>query len=366
MRRVATLVAAATVALGLASCGDGDEPAADEARVEVDGRATITRLDGTTETLDDSATLVFGEVVAVDEGTATVTFAAGERYELRAEPVTSRLELGSPPTVLEGDVLVADGFPASVRYDTVTLSALGPLKVSSGVPDATSYAGRARIDGAGSLDEVEGLRRVVLTASATPEPLTYDGADGWDRRYLSEAVAFGERLEALARGYTADIGPDATRPASFYEAVIPALDDEREFSDDLLGDRPVGEILVGAAIAVQGRDGPFRERWDQVFAFRDEGAAWGLVAAAQGVSSAPLLETIELAVAVASPPPPGTTPTTTGSPTTTTGTSTSTTTAPPPTGPPTPPPTGPPPPTIDPVLDPVGDIVDRLLGALGL
>lgn len=372
MRRALWTVALVLVgALGLASCGDDETPGPEQARLEVDGRVTVSLAAGGTETVTDTATLAFGDVVVVDDGTATVSLAGGERYELRAGPDPSELEIGAPPTVLAGDVLVAEGFPAGVRYDTVTLSALGPLKVDASVPDAVSYAGRARIDGAGALDEIQGLRRVVLTASATPEPLVYDGSDAWDRRYLAEAVAFGDRLEALARGYTADLGPGGGRSAGFFEAVIPALDDEREFDDDLLDDRPPGETLVGAAIAVQGRDGPFRERWEQVFAFRDAGAAWGLVAADQGVSSAPLLDTIELAVTASTVPPPSSTtapPNTTSSTAPGPGgsdptTATTTTTAPSPTTePPSPPSTG----LLEPVLDPVDDIVDDLLGALGL
>lgn len=363
---VAILTLSSLVAAG---CFGDDGPGAEQARLELDGSATVTASDGSTEAVTGDTTLDFGDRVRIDEGSAVMRLAGGEGYELRADPAPSEVEVGAPPTLLAGDVLVSSGFPAQVRYESTTMSAQGAMKVVSGVPAAVSYVGRARIDGAGQLEEVLGLRRVVLTSSATPEPIEYDSSDSWDRRFLAEAIAFGQRLEALARGYTADLGPGGGRSASFFEAVLPALDTEREFSGDLLDDdRDVGETLVGAAIAVQGRDGTFRERWDEVFAFRDAGAAWGLVALDQGVSSAPLLDTIELAISsppVTSPDPvdpsPPTTTTTTTTPgdtSPTTGTTT-TTTAPPPEPPPT---TG----LLDPVIDPVGEILDDLLGSLGL
>ncbi len=365
-RRLAALVVGLLV---LASCGDGDGPAADEARLEVDGSVTVVAPDGTVETLTDAATLDFGDRVTVDDGTATVAMAGGQEYELRAGPVPSELEIASPPVLLDGDVLVVAGFPAQVRHGTTTVSALGAMKLVSSVPSVVSYAGRARIDGAGRLDEVAGLHQVVLTSSAVPEPLTYDGSDAWDRRHLAEAMAFGGRLEALARGYAADQDATGARSVSFYEAVIPSLADEREFSADLLADRSVGETIVGASIATQGRDGTFRERWGEVFSFRDEGAAWGLVALDQGVSSAPVLDMVELAV---SAPRPSTS-------TTSTSTSTSSSTSPPPVpttedaGPepttPRPPDPDPAPPTtglLDAVLDPVASILEDLLGVIGL
>ena len=214
------------------------------------------------------------------------------------------------------------------------------------------------------------MRQVVLSPTASPTPLEYDGSDPWDRRFLGDAMAFGQRLEALARGYTAILAGGGGGAVSFFESVIPDLRTEREFSADLLDEeRAPGETLIGAAIAVQGRSGAFRARWEEIFTFRDAGAAWGLVALDQGVSSAPLLDTIELAIdgsPLAGDPPPAT-PTTRRTTTTTTATtrpggggsttttSTTTTTAPPPED-------G----VLDPVLDPVQDILDDVLGALGL
>lgn len=363
---IRALLAFAVGITTLAGCGGDDGPGIDEARLEVDGTVTVDFANGSSQTVTAGRTLAFGDVVSVEEGTATLELAGGQTYELRAVPTATTLEVGSPPTLTSGEVLVVEGFPAQVRHGSTTVSALGAAKLDAAVPEVVSYAGRARIDGAGSLDEVLGLRQVVLTSSATPEPLAYDGSDPWDRRHLADAIAFGERLEALARGYTADLGT-RTPSASFFEAVLPALAEEREFSDDLLGDRSAGETIVGAAIAIQGQEGTFRERWASVFEFRDQGAAWGLVARDQGVSSAPLLDTVELAVGSPRPDPTTSTttrPTSTTAPpdTTTPETPPGPTTTEPPPPPPSPPTTG----LLDPVLDPVTQILDDLLGVIGL
>ena len=367
LRRLAVLVVVALIA---SACNRDDGPDVDQARLEVDGQATVTSADGTVETVTDDATLAFGDTVVVDEGTATLEFAAGQVYELRSGDVDSEVLIGSPPTLLAGDALLAAGFPVAMKYDTTTLTAQGAAKLQSGVPSAAAYAGRARISGTGDLEELVGLRQVVLTSSATPEPLVYDANDLWDRRFLGEAIAFGRRLEALARGYTAGLQGSGGRSVSFFESVIPALAEEREFTADLLGDRPPGEILVGASIVVQGRVGTFRERWESVFSFREAGAAWGLVALDQGVSSAPVLDTIELAIGGeptsgeapaptpspgpdpdTDPPPDPTDPTTTTGVATTTTTTTTTTT-----------PGG----ILGPTLDPVDDVLTDVLDALGL
>lgn len=349
---------------------DDTAPGPEQARLRVEGVASVTASDGTTRPVTDATEVVdFGDRLVMEAGTAVLELAGGATYELRhRDGVGSALEVGATPRVTAGDVLVVDGFPAPVVVDTATLTAQGALRVDAEELSASAYAGRARVTGVGDVGELLGLRRLVLVAGAAPEPVAFDGSDEWDRRYLGEAIAFGTRLEALARGYTNDLAPGAGRSVSFFQSVLPALADERELSDDLIDpSRPPGETLVGAAIVVQGRRATFRERWEAVFAFRAAGAAWGLVALDQGVSSAPVLDTIELAIdasggtvasspTTTSPRPRPTAPTTTtpGAPPTT-GTTTTTTAPPPPSG-------G----LLDPVVDPTAPALRELLDVLGL
>ena len=371
---VATLVVIVLLAgIGAVVLRPDDGPGPDQAQLRVDGAVTVTRADGTTEVTGGDLVVDFGDTVAVDEGSVVLELAAGQQYELRAGNVDSEMVVGAPPTLVAGDALVAGGFPASITVGTATLSAQGASKVDAAIPQVAAYAGRTRINGAGDLDHVLGLRQVVLTSSAAPEPFRYDPSDAWDRRFLGAAIEFGRRLEALARGYTGDVEAGRGRSESFFESVIPALAEEREFTADLLDpERAPGETLVGAAIAAQGRTGTFRERWQATFAFRDAGAEWGLVALDQGVSSAPVLETIELAIdgsplstttsstttsttgpsPIDTPDDPGTTTT---SVTSTTTTTTTTTTTLPGGG------------MLDPPDDdPVDDLLDGVLRTLGV
>ena len=378
-RAARTAVSVAVVVLLLAGIGavvlrPDDGPGPDQAQLRIDGSVTVTRADGTTEVTGNDLVVDFGDTITVDEGTVVLELAAGQHYELRAGNVDSELVVGAPPTLVAGDALVVGGFPAAITVGTATVTAQGASKVDAAVPQVAAYAGRTRINGTGDLDHVLGLRQVVLTSSAAPEPFRYDPSDAWDRRFLGEAIAFGRRLEALARGYTGDVQAGGGRSESFFESVIPSLADEREFTADLLDpDRAPGETLVGAAIAAQGRIGTFRQRWEATFAFRDAGAEWGLVALDQGVSSAPVLETIELAIdgsplsttttststTSTTGLPPGSTPDDPGT-TTTSVTSTTTTTAP--TTSTTLPGDG----MLDPPDDPVDDLLDGVLHTLGL
>lgn len=371
MRRGFLIAAAgvAAVALLAASCAGDEDPGPQQARLEVEGSVVVTKAEGGSETVTGRTDLSFGDSVAVEQGTAVLELADGAVYELRGDGETgSELVVGAPPVLTAGELLVREGFPAEVAVDAATLTAQGPLRVDADETVATAYGGRARVAGAGDVDELLGLRRLVLVSGGAPEPLSFDGSDPWDRRFLGEAIAFGEQLEALARGYTSDLPPGGGRTVGFFQSVMPALADEREFNADLLDPaRPPGDTLVGAAIAVQGRVGTFRERWEEIFAFRDAGAAWGLVALDQGVSSAPVLETIELAIDTTSTtavPSPGTVDPGDRSSTSTTapaspadgaGATTTTTT----TTPPVPDP-------LDPTVDPAEELLDGLLDALGL
>lgn len=381
MIRWATLLALPVVlvaAVVAALVHEDPAPGPAQARLEVDGRAVVTGPDGVDRVVTGEAVAAFGDRVVVADGTAVLTLGSGARYELRRRGgVGSEVVVDRRPVLVAGDALVGGAPRASVRVGPATVVARGPVKVDAEGEVASVYAGVASVDGMGEGSDVHGLRRLALTPGARVEPVVFDGTDPWDRRFLGEAIAFGEQLEALARGYTRDLPPGAGRTEGFFRTVLPALAAERDFGADLLDPaRPPGETLVGASIAVQGRRGSFRERWEQVFSFRAAGAAWGLVALDQRVSSAPVLETIE--VAIAAPrraparsdraPTPTPAPARTPAPTTTRPVPvpppTSTTVppvAPPPSVPPEPEPE---PGLLSPVLDPVSELVEGLLGAL--
>jgi len=388
-----TFFLVAAVALGPISACSDDEPKKGEADFEVDGSAVIERQAGEREEIDDRTDVRVGDELTIAEGTGTLTLPGGVTYELRAglgDSEASKLLMGPVPELLAGDVLVLapDGTQLEAGGTTVQIDG-GAAQVSkpAGAEVAVAaYNTGVHIDSAGQQREFKALREMQVPAVGLPpdaaRPLVYDGADPWDRRFLGEAIDLGARLEALAAGYTQNLSRGQGSTVEFFEQVLPGLADEPDFTAELLDrDRDAGETLVGAAIAELGRRGTFAQRWEAVFAFRGDGAAWGLVALDQGVDSLPLLGAVTEAVD-SSPLAIG--PTRPSRPATGSSTTTPTTVAPSDgpgpttttTRPPAPPPAGeddggllgpllsPLNPVVQPIAEVLGSLLSGLLGGL--
>jgi hypothetical protein len=380
-------LAVAVAALGVAALagafsgsGDGTEIA----RLEVQGVAHVERAGGGRQVVTDRAGLRAGDRVRVTDGTAHLRLDDGVAVELRSgagDADDSVVLLAELPSLERGGALVTAGSgPGRIESAGTEVEVSGAAKVTRALGVGVAvYDGLATIDSAGQERAIPALRQLVVPALGrpprTPLPLDYDAADPWDRRYLAGAMELGEQLEAMARGYTGNLAPGQGTTAAFYAELLPGLAAEVGFGQSLIDPaRPPGETLVGAAIADLGVRGSFVERWEATFGFRDQGAAWGLVALDQGVNRSPLLSAVELAVqgsplefaaptpVASSPPAQPAEPSPAPVPATTT-----TTTPPPTTAPPGPPPTEPPPPEpsqelidslLEPVVDPVGDVVE--------
>jgi hypothetical protein len=381
------VLAAAVAALGvavLAGAFSGSNDGATVARLEVQGAAHVERAGGGRHVVTDRADLRAGDRVRVTDGTAHLRLDDGVAVELRAGAAgleDSVVLLAEPPSLERGGALVTSGSAAGrVESAGTEVEVSGAAKVTRALGVGVAvYDGLASVDSAGQERAIPALRQLLVPALGrpprTPLPLEYDAADPWDRRYLAGAMEVGEQLEAMARGYTSNLAPGQGTTAAFYAALLPGLGSETGYGQSLIDQaRPPGETLVGAAIADLGVRGSFVERWEATFGFRDQGAAWGLVALDQGVNRAPLLSAVELAVQgsplefaapttpvePAAPAAPATPP-----PTTPPATEPPPTTAPPDTQPPEPTPVPPPPPPpnlidslLEPVVDPVGEVLD--------
>ena len=124
--------------------------------------------------------------------------------------------------------------------------------------------------------------------------MTFSASDPWDQRYLGDAIDLGDELQARSQGFTAQLASGEGHTAGFYRQLLPALENQPAFSQSLLQpDAAPGETLVGASIAVQGKNGSFLDRWRSVFGFHDQGARWGLVALDQHVTRGPLLSEVD-------------------------------------------------------------------------
>jgi hypothetical protein len=392
----AVLAALVVVLLGAALVvrSDDDGPERGGGRLEVDGTAVVERAGGDEEVVTGGTDVGPGDRVRVTDGTARLAVRGGT-LELRAahgDAEDSTVMIGEVPELEAGAVLVTTDRSMSLSSagtDVHVGAGAATVSRTLGVSIAT-YQGASRIDSAGQERDVPALRELAVPALGRPPraalPLAYDASDPWDRRYLAGAIELGERLEALARGYTDNLAPGEGTTVAFYRSVLPGLADEPDLTSDLLEPaRPAGETLVGAAITELGERGSFAERWRATFGFRDEGAAWGLVALDQGVDRTPLLGSVELALEASPLPfedapspaapdePPAPAPAPDPAPTTT---------APPPPAPTT---TAPPPPaptttapsepaevpggsdddgTLSPALEPVVEPTNELLGGL--
>jgi len=331
----------------------------------------------------------------------------GTTFELReglADAAGTTVLMDKVPVLEAGDLLVST--PDSTRLeadgtDVVVREGAARLSRAFGM-SASAYDADLELDSAGVESKVRALRQVAvpdLGRPRPPRPVQYEDDDPWDRRFLGAAMAFEEDLEKLADELTGRLPRNEGRTAGFLRLVLPSLEDEDAFTPELLstidpGHRDQGDTLIGAAITERGKHGSFDDRWKAVFDFRDEGAAWGIVALDQAVQSEPVFNDVELAfntsaneLVSASPQEPssgggqptgtdtggGSTPPSSGGGGTDGGTrggggSTTPTTTPNTLPPPiTPPPSSPPsepPAQLDPVVQPVSDLVDDLLGGL--
>lgn len=305
---IAGAVAIVVFVAGIAAVFRDDEelPTAG-ARIHLDGSAH--RLaDGEREPLSDGDVLQPGDEIEVTGGTATFELAEGGAVEARAgddDISDTRLRMGAPVRLLAGDALATGPAGVAIEADgtRITLqsgSTDGAARIRRDLAVTTAtYAGTTEVDSAGQRRDIPALRQLSVSSVGRPaaeaDPLQYDPADPWDLRFLGEAIDLTRQLDSLARSFSAQ--GIARTNASDYESLLPRLADEAAFDASYLDpNRSTGDTLVGAAIAVLGGRGSFAERWEQIFDFRDDGAAWGLVALDQDVSDGAVLDDVTLAL----------------------------------------------------------------------
>jgi hypothetical protein len=380
MRRIVSCCALLAV---LAAAGCTSHRAPGEAGLTLTGRVQL-ESGGRKTTVSSPLTIHRGQTVRVTRGTAALAFSDDRRLELRQG---SAVKVERTPTVVAGDALmIAEGTKFTVRAAGSTVSVrdgAARLNRRLGV-EAAAYTNSVEMVSAGRRLVVPTLRQATIASlgivPARAEPLRLRPTDAWDRRYLGDAIELNEQLQMRSDGFTGQLAAGTGRSVAFFTSLLPDLGEQKGFEAALVDARRApGETLVGATIALTGRQSSFAERWREVFSFRDEGAAWGLVAVDQhvgapsGLTSAidaalgrsraapvelaapaapePTSETTPPLAAPASPPP---TPTPSPSP----GGTTSPTQPAPEEPPPAPSP-------LQPVVDTLGDLVGGLLSGLG-
>ena len=369
-----------------------------EARLSVErGHAEVARAGEPDRFVTDKLTLRTGDRVKVLTGEARMRLPEGRELWLRDG---SDVTVSARPRLNAGDVVALAGeHSLTVRAADATATVLdGAARVRRDLGmSAGTYEGSVRLTTASKTLEVPAYRQASVASigllPVRPTPLAFHESDAWDRRFLGVAMELTTDLQRRSEGLTAQLDRGEGRSPGFYRMLLPGLD-ERGFEPALIdGTRGPGETLVGAAIALRGERGSLTERWRQIFSFRDDGAAWGLVALDQAVTDVPgvrrvlteALGRLPASTDVAVAAPAEAAPVTIEAPRATTGSGSRAagpgsvpSTVPAPMTPPAtqPPPTNPPPVTLPPVappssqgpvegvLDPVVDTVDGLVGGL--
>ena len=308
MRRPSWALAAAAagvLALSIGGCSDSSPPAA--GRLTVEGQAEVVRPGEDRLEVTGSRDLKIGDRVRIRQGTGVIRLSDDRRLELRTGSDLELQAVDGPaevrPTLMGGDLLVvSDAQPFAVGATVAELAVQGDARISRGVALlVATYEGATQLSAGGSTLTVPALRQAALPATGqfptNVTPLEYSADDAWDQRYLSEAIELSSLLTGRSDGFAAQLGPTEGRSVAFFRDLFPRLAAEPAFTASLLNPiRSPGETLVGAAITLEGTRGTFAERWAAVFAFRDQGAPWGLVARDQGVDRAAAVRVIDEAI----------------------------------------------------------------------
>jgi hypothetical protein len=265
----------------------------DRARVQIAASGSGFR------TVDDDTTLHSGDRVRVVTGEAEMQLPRGARLILRKG---SEIVVGRQPTLNAGDVVaeVTDE-PLTVRAVGSTVTARrGATRIRGGLAlTAGVYEGSARVASAGRSLDVPALRQAAVASFGVvpgrASALEYSEVDKWDLHYLGVAIEIGRELQAKSEGFSSQLREGEGLTPGFYANLLPDLPNSAlpgcpTALDGSLGEgRRPGEVLVGTALALQGRSGTFTSRCKEAFAFRDDGATWGLVALDQSVRSLPAI-----------------------------------------------------------------------------
>ena len=321
MRRVLAIGGAAGLALIVgALLGGCTRPGLGEGRVSAHGPGSVTlvRANGKSTSLRGSTTLQRGDgirIPSVGAGTATVALPGGGTLELRAGSVV-RFDNG--PQLGAGDLLATGSKHAvTVQSNNATSAVVhGAARLRRDLVFTVGvYQGNVTVTSAARSLTVPAYRQASVAAVGlipeSPSPLVLNPTDAWDRRELGAAIDLTDQLDGASHGFSASVPSGVAISAGFYRTALTQL--PATFTDALLlrgpatgpspsgvtiadGQRAPGEVLVGAAIVMEGRSTTFDRRWQSVFAFRDAGAAWGLVAFDQGVEPHALLDLLTGAI----------------------------------------------------------------------
>ena len=282
------------------------------ARIHLDGDGTASRRRRGRQPLRRRHPPT-GRRVEVTSGTACFELAGGGTVEARAgrdDVDDTLLEIGAPVHLIAGDALAAGPAGVAIEADgtVVTLRASehrrprhgsaatsrSPPPPTRGRPRSTPPASDARCRPCASSASRRSAARLP-----SPTPLHFDAGDPWDLRYLGSAIDL-TRQPRLPGSVTSPRRASCADSASGLRVAAaarwPTSRHSTGRSSPTAASRPRARRWSARPSPCSADEARFAERWDEVFEFRDDGAAWGLVALDQGVSDGAVLDDVTLAL----------------------------------------------------------------------
>src|SRR5581483_9685981 len=224
MSRVFWTAALCAATAMLVGC-NRSSPGPSAARLKVDGQVQLDTPRQLFELTSGKHTVHYGDRIKVLSGSAVLERGDGGTLELRRD---TEIRFDAHPALLAGSTLAAAG-----KEPLVVEAAGSSLSVDRGAArltrtlavSAASYTGALTIESVGQTLEVPALREAtVATAGVLPahlSPISYNGHNTWDRRYLGVAIELADQLQARSDGLTSTLEPGEGTSAGFYSTVLP-------------------------------------------------------------------------------------------------------------------------------------------------
>src|SRR5206468_10192214 len=156
----------------------------------------------------------------------------------------TEVRLDRRPVLLGGDVLATSGDgPLTGRAGDAAAAVDGVGRVTRTLAvSVTSYRGRTELQSAGRALSIKAPRQATVAAlgelPGAAQPIASDDRDGWEGRYLADAIALGRELAAPVQTFTRSLRTGAGTEPGFYVQLLPELARQPSFGSDLLAAAP--------------------------------------------------------------------------------------------------------------------------------
>ncbi|MGH8999852.1 MAG: hypothetical protein ACRDY7_10745 [Acidimicrobiia bacterium] len=297
---IIALLLAGMVVVGVDQVGETVQPG--QARLAVAGAVEVAVDGAGFAPARDDQVLERSDRIRVVDGEAVLELPGGARAELRSGSSVSLASGRDADLVLEAGDLLVESRRGALEVDggMALMSVTGVAKLRRSVSlVAGVYEGNVVM----VKDERQlGIPRYRQAAAAGTgilpsevDPLRLDADDPWDARIVPDILALDRQLVSLGQDFDAELPESFEATPELFRQVVPALS-EAPIRPEVLAGRSAGENLIGLVLVSLEDRGGFDANARNVFAFRSEGASWGLVAFDRDLNPNPVVDDMEFAL----------------------------------------------------------------------